>query len=51
MLSLDPYLFAARAYEHFSFFQDRCGLVKALLKGEVSFIAATYWDAGRNSQL
>ncbi len=42
MLSLDPYLFAARAYEHFSIFQDRCGLVKALLKGDVSFIVATY---------
>ena len=41
MLSLDPYLFAARAYEHFSA-QDRCGLVKALLGGEVSFIAATH---------
>ena len=42
MLSLDPYLFAARAYEHFSSFKDRCGLMKALLDGEVSFVAATY---------
>jgi hypothetical protein len=42
MLSLDPYLFAARAYEHFSAFADRCGLVKSLLDGDPSFIAVTY---------
>lgn len=38
VLFFDPYFFAARAYRHFQAAADRCALLGALLKGEVSFI-------------
>jgi hypothetical protein len=38
LLAMDPLIFAASAYEHFSAAPDACRLLKALLKGEVDFI-------------
>jgi len=40
MLSFNPYVFAARAYQHFGASADRCGRIRSLLKGEMTFIAA-----------
>jgi hypothetical protein len=39
LLQFDPYLFAARAYQHFKA-SDGCAHIQALLQGEVSFIVA-----------
>jgi hypothetical protein len=39
ILFFDPYFFAARAYEHFRSSQDGCTHIRALLEGEVAFIA------------
>lgn len=39
VLFFDPYFFAARAYEHFKASPDGCTHVRALLEGEVAFIA------------
>lgn len=38
ILSLDPFFFAARAYEHFRNSADGCAHLLALLEGDVSFI-------------
>jgi hypothetical protein len=39
VLFFDPYFFAAHAYEHFRSARDGCAHVRALLEGEVAFIA------------
>jgi hypothetical protein len=39
ILFFDPYFFAARAYEHFKSSPDGCAHIRALLEGEVAFIA------------
>lgn len=39
ILAFDPYFFAARAYEHFTGGSGGCSQVRALLEGEVQFIA------------
>jgi hypothetical protein len=39
VLFFDPYFFAARAYEHFRSSPDGCAHIRALLEGEVAFIA------------
>lgn len=38
LLAMDPFVFAAIAYEHFSAAADGCLYLNALLKGEVDFI-------------
>jgi hypothetical protein len=39
ILFFDPYFFAARAFEHFKSSSDGCAHIRALLEGEVAFIA------------
>jgi hypothetical protein len=39
ILLFDPFFFAARAYEHFKSSSEGCRQVRALLEGEVAFIA------------
>jgi hypothetical protein len=39
VLFFDPYFFAASAYEHFRSSRDGCAHIRALLEGEVAFIA------------
>jgi hypothetical protein len=39
VLFFDPFVFAARAYQHFKASSDWCSHVRALLRGEVDFIA------------
>jgi hypothetical protein len=38
LLAMDPLVFAASAYEHFTAAKDSCRRLKALLKGDVDFI-------------
>jgi hypothetical protein len=38
LLAMDPIIFAASAYQHFSAAPDACRLLNALLKGDVDFI-------------
>lgn len=40
LLSLDPFLFAAHAYEHLKASQNPCSYLTALMEGEVAFISA-----------
>ena len=40
MLSLSPYLFAARAYQHLTASSDQCRRVRSLLQGSAAFIAS-----------
>jgi hypothetical protein len=39
LLSLDPFLFAAHAYEHFKAARDSCSSLTAVMEGEVAFIS------------
>jgi len=41
MLSLNPYLFAARAYQHFEALGDECRQTRTLLQGAATFIASS----------
>ena len=40
LLSMDPFFFAAQAYQHFKATSDSCATVFALLNGEAPFISA-----------
>ena len=39
VLAMNPYIFAARAYEHFSTTSDGCKIITDLLNGNVDFVA------------